>query len=116
MTSTVATSKSEGTAQFPQTVVVEVGDNPNLIRDHIVWSICSFSMLNCCCLGLVALLNSVRARDQKLVRNLELARIFGNRARTFNIVSNVLSLLTIVIFLGIYAAAIGHVISSVKRT
>uniref|UniRef100_A0A3Q2NWD1 Uncharacterized protein n=1 Tax=Fundulus heteroclitus TaxID=8078 RepID=A0A3Q2NWD1_FUNHE len=36
-------------------------------KDHLVWSLCSSVYANLCCLGLVALIFSFKARDQKVV-------------------------------------------------
>ncbi|MFT7814397.1 dispanin subfamily A member 2b-like [Arapaima gigas] len=57
------------------------------LQDYIVWSLFSFVYLNPCCLGLVALIFSIKARDHKAVGDLEAARDYACKARCFNSVS-----------------------------
>ncbi|XP_012715524.1 dispanin subfamily A member 2b [Fundulus heteroclitus] len=59
-------------------------------KDHLVWSLCSFVYANVCCLGLAALVFSVKARDQKMVGDLAGARSYASTARSLNIVAMVL--------------------------
>ncbi|KAM9302202.1 uncharacterized protein PAF06_015483 [Gastrophryne carolinensis] len=64
-------------------------------RDHIVWSIFNTIYMNFCCLGFLALIFSVKARDQKLVGNG--ARRYSTTARYLNIFSTALTILWFVI-------------------
>ncbi|XP_034004978.1 interferon-induced transmembrane protein 5 [Trematomus bernacchii] len=75
---------------------------PEPPRDHIIWSLSSFLYSNpCCCLGLVALIHSIKARDRKVVGDMEGARHYGSTARWLNISATVLAsvmfLITIII-------------------
>ncbi|CAK6975279.1 dispanin subfamily A member 2b-like [Scomber scombrus] len=67
-------------------------------RDHIIWSLWSFVYLNPFCLGLTAFIFSVKARDRKVVGDLEGARHYGSTARNLNIISTVLTSIAIFIF------------------
>uniref|UniRef100_A0A3P9I233 Uncharacterized protein n=1 Tax=Oryzias latipes TaxID=8090 RepID=A0A3P9I233_ORYLA len=55
--------------------------------DHIIWSLCCFLYSNPLCLGLAALIFSIKSRDRKVVGDLEGARHYGATARCLNIAS-----------------------------
>ncbi|KAJ8343216.1 hypothetical protein SKAU_G00305450 [Synaphobranchus kaupii] len=80
-------------------------------RDHIVWSLFNFFYMNTCCLGFVAFYFSIKARDRKVVGDLEGAREYGSTARCLNIVALCLSLLIFVIVI-IVIFSVGFSISS----
>ncbi|KAM7415001.1 hypothetical protein PAMA_019699 [Pampus argenteus] len=70
-----------------------------LPQDHIVWSLGSFVYFNPFCLGLAALIFSIKARDRKLAGDLVGARSYGATARWINIVSTVLISIIILIII-----------------
>ncbi|XP_034091960.1 interferon-induced transmembrane protein 5 [Gymnodraco acuticeps] len=72
---------------------------PEPPRDHIIWSLCCFLYSNACCLGLAALIFSIKARDRKVVGDMEGARHYGSTARCLNICATVLVSIMILIFL-----------------
>ncbi|KAJ0069943.1 hypothetical protein NL108_017524 [Boleophthalmus pectinirostris] len=72
-------------------------------RDHFVWSLWSFICCNPLCLGLAALIYSVKARDRKVVGDIEAARSHGSTARDLNIAATVITSLIVVIVILIYA-------------
>uniref|UniRef100_A0A669B4X4 Uncharacterized protein n=1 Tax=Oreochromis niloticus TaxID=8128 RepID=A0A669B4X4_ORENI len=77
-----------------QTAVNINTDKPVIIeypQDHIMWSICCFVYANPFCLGLVALLYSIKARDRKMAGDVDGARYYGSTAQTFNIAATVLA-------------------------
>ncbi|NXT81418.1 IFM5 protein, partial [Zapornia atra] len=55
-----------------------------LPRDHLIWSIFNTIYMNFCCLGFVALTFSVKARDRKVVGDVEAAQHFSSKARCYN--------------------------------
>ncbi|XP_007546845.1 dispanin subfamily A member 2b-like [Poecilia formosa] len=73
--------------------------------DDIIWSLACFMYGNPLCLGLAALIFSVKARDRKVVGDLEGARHYGSTARVINIVATVLTsvaaVLTIIVLLAL---------------
>ncbi|KAG8544573.1 hypothetical protein GDO81_022253 [Engystomops pustulosus] len=71
------------------------------VRDHIIWSIVNTFYMNFCCLGFIALIFSVKSRDQKLVGNQNGARSYGTTARSLNIASSVLTVLWFLITLAV---------------
>ncbi|XP_068459629.1 dispanin subfamily A member 2b-like [Clinocottus analis] len=67
--------------------------------DYVVWSICSFIYLNPCCLGLAALIYSIKARDRKVAGDMNGARNHGSTARCLNIAAMILVSIMILIFI-----------------
>ncbi|XP_029131779.2 dispanin subfamily A member 2b-like [Labrus bergylta] len=80
-----------------QSTIVNIVTEPP--KDHIIWSLCCFVYSNPFCLGLVALIYSIKSRDRKMVGDLEGARHYGGTARTFNIVSSILIGIVILSFI-----------------
>ncbi|KAM9302096.1 interferon-induced transmembrane protein 3-like [Gastrophryne carolinensis] len=78
------------------TVVTVIPDGPP-VRDHIIWSFFNAVYLNFCCLGVLAFVFSVKARDRNLLGDKNGANSYGSTARSLNIAATVLSILTIVI-------------------
>uniref|UniRef100_A0A3B3QFE1 Uncharacterized protein n=1 Tax=Paramormyrops kingsleyae TaxID=1676925 RepID=A0A3B3QFE1_9TELE len=62
-------------------------------RDHILWSLFSFIYCNAFCLGFIALYYSVKARDRKVLGDLEANGEYGSKARCFNIAALCISLI-----------------------
>ncbi|XP_056454141.1 interferon-induced transmembrane protein 5-like [Gadus chalcogrammus] len=91
----------------PDTVVTIVNpvEHP---RDYVVWSICSFFHANPFCLGLLALIFSFKARDMKVMGDLQRAKGYSKWALGLNVaalISLVLIVLILVIVLIINAVA-----------
>uniref|UniRef100_A0A3P9LIB5 Uncharacterized protein n=1 Tax=Oryzias latipes TaxID=8090 RepID=A0A3P9LIB5_ORYLA len=72
-------------------------------RDHIIWSLCSFFYFNPLCLGLAALIFSIKSRDRKVVGDLEGARHYGATARCLNIAATIIASITVIIVIIVYA-------------
>ncbi|XP_038663969.1 dispanin subfamily A member 2b-like [Scyliorhinus canicula] len=87
--------------QQVQSTVITMAPNLPPIRDHLPWSIFNFAYLNCCCLGFVALVFSVKSRDRKVVGDVEGARQYGSTARALNIADTVLCILTFIIIISL---------------
>ncbi|XP_039391634.1 interferon-induced transmembrane protein 1-like [Mauremys reevesii] len=68
-------------------------------RDHIIWSIFSTLYVNFCCLGFMALVFSVKARDRKVVGDHSGASSYGSTAKCLNIMALVLSLLLLILII-----------------
>ncbi|XP_040265332.1 interferon-induced transmembrane protein 5-like [Bufo bufo] len=68
--------------------VVDIGA-PITPRDHLLWSLCNTVYLNLFCLGFMALVYSVKARDQRVQGNELGARRYGQKARCYNILATV---------------------------
>ncbi|RVE71517.1 hypothetical protein OJAV_G00052600 [Oryzias javanicus] len=72
-------------------------------RDHIIWSLCCMLYSNPLCLGLAALIFSIKSRDRKIVGDLEGARHYGSTARCLNIAATVIVSTIAIIVIIIYA-------------
>ncbi|XP_074533356.1 dispanin subfamily A member 2b-like [Halichoeres trimaculatus] len=68
------------------TVTIDI-DPP---KDHIVMSLCNFVYINPCCLGLAALIYSIKSRDRRIVGDLEGARHYTSLARKYNSAAHIL--------------------------
>ncbi|XP_070686208.1 dispanin subfamily A member 2b-like [Pempheris klunzingeri] len=68
-------------------------------RDYIIWSLCCFLYSNPCCLGLAALIFSIKSRDRKMAGDVEGARHYGSTARCYNIISSVLVGILVLVFI-----------------
>ncbi|KAJ6665004.1 hypothetical protein lerEdw1_005235 [Lerista edwardsae] len=75
-------------------------------RDHFVWSLFTTLYFNFCCLGLMALNFSVKARDRKVVGDNSGASSYGSTAKCLNILALVLSLLMVVLLIILVAVGV----------
>ncbi|XP_055505074.1 dispanin subfamily A member 2b-like isoform X1 [Leucoraja erinacea] len=73
------------------------------VRDHLPWSLFNLFYMNICCLGLTAMVFSVKSRDRKVVGDVEGALHYGSTARSLNIAATVLSILIFIIFIALAA-------------
>uniref|UniRef100_I3IWB6 Interferon-induced transmembrane protein 1-like n=1 Tax=Oreochromis niloticus TaxID=8128 RepID=I3IWB6_ORENI len=79
-------------------------------KDHFIWSLlCFLYSYPWCCLGLAALIYSIKARDQKVAGDLEGARHYGATARQLNITSTVLVALGLLIFIIMIAVVFARI-------
>ncbi|KAG8438133.1 hypothetical protein GDO86_008719 [Hymenochirus boettgeri] len=84
--------------QSPSTVVHIASDEPP-VKDHLIWSIFNLVHMNFCCLGLLALVFSVKSRDRKHIGDRGGAAGYGTTSRSLNIAATTLSVIFIVIFI-----------------
>nr|XP_024655018.1 dispanin subfamily A member 2b [Maylandia zebra] len=85
-----------------QTAVNINTDVPVIIeypQDHIIWSLLCFVYSNPFCLGLAALIYSIKARDRKVVGDVDGARHYGSTARSLNIVATIIAAIGFFIFI-----------------
>ncbi|KAJ8249089.1 hypothetical protein GJAV_G00231060 [Gymnothorax javanicus] len=94
-----------------ETVVVIPSAPPP--RDYIVWSLFNFMHMNPFCLGFVALYFSIKARDRKVLGDIDGARDYGSTARCLNIVALCLSLLFLLLFIIVLAMSFVFIKESV---
>ncbi|XP_030221629.1 dispanin subfamily A member 2b-like isoform X1 [Gadus morhua] len=81
-----------------QHTVVTIGHPVEHPRDYVVWSICSLCHGNPLCFGLVALIFSIKARDMKVIGDLQRARGYSKWALVFNGAALIISFLIILGF------------------
>lgn len=82
-------------------------------KDYFVWSLLCLIYYNPFCLGLAALIHSVKARDRKMLGDIEGAHNYASTARTLNIIATVLFCLLVlitIIILAVYMQTIIHMI------
>ncbi|XP_062917607.1 dispanin subfamily A member 2b-like [Mobula hypostoma] len=97
--------------EMPATAI-NIGMPPLPIKDHFLWSIFNFAFCNFCCLGFLALVFSVKARDQKVLGNIYEANHHGFTSKALNLTATILSILFFVIVFGLL---VGGVISVYQR-
>ncbi|XP_008420782.1 dispanin subfamily A member 2b-like [Poecilia reticulata] len=71
---------------------------PDPLKDHLVWSLWNFVYGNCFCLGLTALIFSIKSRDRKVVGDQDGARRYASTAHILNIVATILASIAVFIF------------------
>ncbi|XP_068115548.1 interferon-induced transmembrane protein 5-like [Hyperolius riggenbachi] len=87
--------------------VVNVGA-PTTPRDHLLWSLCNTVYLNLFCLGFMALIYSVKARDQKVQGDERAARLYGQKARCYNILATIWNITLPALVLALVITGIVH--------
>ncbi|XP_053305255.1 dispanin subfamily A member 2b-like [Spea bombifrons] len=93
-------------APHPQATVVTITPTDPPVRDHLVWSIFNLFYMNPCCLGLLALVFSVKTRDRKIIGDANAAKSYGSTALSLNIAATVLGILTIILFIILLSAGV----------
>ncbi|XP_039767282.1 interferon-induced transmembrane protein 5 [Ornithorhynchus anatinus] len=91
----------------PAPTVINMG-TPVLPRDHMVWSIFNTIYLNLCCLGFIALAYSIKARDQKVVGNMAAARHFASKAKCYNILATMWTLVLPLLLVALLVTGVLH--------
>ncbi|MBZ3870272.1 Interferon-induced transmembrane protein 5 [Sciurus carolinensis] len=85
-------------------------------RDYLIWSVFSTLYLNLCCLGFLALVHSIKARDQKVAGDLEAARRYGSRAKCYNILAAMWTLVPPLLLLGLVVTGALHLSRLAKNS
>ncbi|XP_062895190.1 dispanin subfamily A member 2b-like [Mobula hypostoma] len=93
--------RTDQTPMTPRTVQVVPGVLP--VRDHLPWSIFNLFYMNFCCLGLTAMVYSIKSRDRKVVGDIEGAQHYGSTARSLNIAATVIGVLFFIIIVALVA-------------
>ncbi|XP_040184309.1 dispanin subfamily A member 2b-like [Rana temporaria] len=95
------------TGHYPATTtVVTIVEDNAMITDHILWSIFSTLYMNCCCLGFVALVHSVKSRDRKFLGDKVGAKRYSDTARSLNIATTTLTLLWFILMIILFATGV----------
>ncbi|XP_067091421.1 interferon-induced transmembrane protein 5 [Osmerus mordax] len=92
------------------TVVNMGADGKKQPSDYLVWSLCNTLYVNFCCLGFMALIYSIKARDQKTIGNLQAAQECSDKAKWYNILAagwNLLVPLLLVVLLVLLLVHLG---------
>ncbi|XP_033909254.1 interferon-induced transmembrane protein 5-like [Acipenser ruthenus] len=72
----------------PSSTVINVKSTPPPPKDHLLWSICNTLYMNFCCLGFLALIYSVKTRDQNVLGNVKAAHLYSHKAKWYNILAS----------------------------
>ncbi|KFQ40502.1 Interferon-induced transmembrane protein 3, partial [Mesitornis unicolor] len=66
-------------------------------RDYVLWSFFNSMFCNPCCLGFIAFIYSIKARDRKIAQDLAGASTYGQSAKKLNIIAVCVGVLTIIL-------------------
>ncbi|XP_068964066.1 interferon-induced transmembrane protein 1-like [Petaurus breviceps papuanus] len=92
--------------QDPGSTVINIHSYEAPAKDFFIWSVFNTLYMNFCCLGFMALVFSVKARDRKVVGDLSGARSYGSTAKCLNISALIFSLLGVILFIVLLATGI----------
>ncbi|KAM4667336.1 dispanin subfamily A member 2b-like [Amazona ochrocephala] len=100
---------------LPRSTVIPMESPPEPPpRDHLVWSICTTLYGNICCLGLMALVYSVKSRDRKMLGDYSGALSYGSTSKQLNITALVLSIALVALAILIVIFAVSGTITAFK--
>ncbi|XP_072495680.1 dispanin subfamily A member 2b-like [Notamacropus eugenii] len=94
------------TQEDPASTIINVHSYEPPAKDFLVWSVFNTLYMNFCCLGFMALVFSVKARDRKVVGDLNGARSYGSTAKCLNIFALIFSLLLTILLISLMATGI----------
>lgn len=81
-------------------------------NDYLIWSLCNTLYVNFCCLGFMALIYSIKARDQKTLGDMRAAQECSDKAKWYNILASGWNLLIPLLVLGLLVLLVVHLGSS----
>ncbi|NXE98227.1 IFM1 protein, partial [Menura novaehollandiae] len=102
--------------ELPRSTTVLVEETPPPPRDHLVWSICTTLYGNVCCLGLLALIFSVKSRDRKVLSDYSGALSYGSTAKYLNITAVVLNVIIVVVVITVVALIVNGAITRMNQS
>lgn len=105
--------RPQGSAMNSTVVNVTTYQDPP--RDHFIWSLFNAIYFNFCCLGFMALVFSVKARDRKVVGDMNGAISYGSTAKCLNITALVLSLLLFILIIVLFATGVIAIASLISQ-
>ncbi|NXS61486.1 IFM1 protein, partial [Brachypteracias leptosomus] len=89
---------------MPRSTVLTVETHPQPPpRDHLAWSLCTTLYGNFCCLGFMALIFSVKARDRKVLGDYSGALSYGSTSKYLNITALLLNIFFIILIIALLA-------------
>nr|DBA17344.1 TPA: hypothetical protein GDO54_002809 [Pyxicephalus adspersus] len=104
-----------GPNQHIQSTVVTIMPEGPPVRDHFIWSLFNAMYMNFCCLGVLALVFSVKSRDRKVLGDKNGATSYGSTARSLNIAATVLSILFIIIAIVIFIIQVAKTVEILQE-
>ncbi|RXM96824.1 Interferon-induced transmembrane protein 5 [Acipenser ruthenus] len=97
----------------PSSTVINVRPTPPPPKDHLLWSICNTLYMNFCCLGFLALIYSVKTRDQNVLGNVKAAHLYSHKAKWYNILASGWNVIIPLLIIVLIVTGIVH-LSNVK--
>ncbi|MGH0127208.1 UNVERIFIED_CONTAM: hypothetical protein FKN15_074543 [Acipenser sinensis] len=97
----------------PSSTVINVRPTPPPPKDHLLWSICNTLYMNFCCLGFLALIYSVKTRDQNVLGNVKAAHLYSHKAKWYNILASGWNIIIPLLIIVLIVTGIVH-LSNVK--
>ncbi|KAM8939196.1 dispanin subfamily A member 2b-like [Pelodytes ibericus] len=89
-----------------QATMIAITPTETVVKDHLVWSIFNTAYLNFCCLGLIALVFSVKSRDRKLFGDLSGAKSYGSTAFSLNLAATIFCVLMVIVTIILFAVGV----------
>ncbi|XP_078271582.1 dispanin subfamily A member 2b-like [Rhinoraja longicauda] len=92
-----------GRGRYPEIppTMVNIATEPLPVKDHFLWSMFNFVYCNFLCLGFLALVFSVKARDRKMLGDIYSASHYGTTSKTLNMVATLLTFVSVAILIGL---------------
>ncbi|XP_030055375.1 interferon-induced transmembrane protein 5 [Microcaecilia unicolor] len=87
--------------------VITIGP-PVVPRDYLIWSIFNTIYMNLCCFGFMALVYSVKARDQKVAGDVDSARHYGSKAKCYNILATIWNVTVPLLLIALVVTGVIH--------
>ncbi|XP_062823588.1 dispanin subfamily A member 2b isoform X1 [Anolis carolinensis] len=78
-------------------------------RDYLVWSLFTFFYGNFCCLGLAALVFSIKSRDAKVLGDVESAEEHGKTDRCLSVVALALAIVSMIVSIIVMATSMAYI-------
>nr|XP_060626115.1 uncharacterized protein LOC132771747 isoform X1 [Anolis sagrei ordinatus] len=94
--------------RYPGAALLPVHRMP---RDYLVCSFITFSYANCCCLGLAALVFSIKSRDAKVIGDAEGAEEHGRTARCLNVFAVSMAIVSLIVSIIVLATTMAFIFS-----
>ncbi|XP_078271575.1 dispanin subfamily A member 2b-like [Rhinoraja longicauda] len=91
--------------EIPSTMV-NIATDPLPVKDHFLWSMVSFVYCNCFCLGFLALVFSVKARDQKVLGDIYSASHYSATSKALNLAATLLTIALVIILFGLLVSGV----------
>ncbi|KAM7329555.1 interferon-induced transmembrane protein 2-like [Alexandromys fortis] len=82
----------------PRSTVVNISSS-DAPKDCVTWSLFNTVFMNCCCLGFLAYVFSVKSRDRKMAGDVIGAQAYATTAKCLNIGAMAFSIITVIVIM-----------------
>ncbi|KAL4622655.1 interferon-induced transmembrane protein 5-like [Arapaima gigas] len=101
-------TSSKSSRKPGSSTVVNMGHAGKPPNDYLIWSLCNTLYVNFCCLGFMALIYSIKARDQKTLGDMKAAQECSDKAKWYNILASGWNLLVPLLLLVLLVLLLVH--------